>query len=150
MMCPPRALRLCSALLASVILCWSASVHAKTQTFSEQSDDAIDQYILCANKTDGFDRNDVMCTQDELNRQAKILDQAYRAYLERIDARQRRLLMRSQHAWKEDKDRTCHVGQFLEQELPGTLEIIETKSCLATEMSGRIRWLEEKYDNKQR
>jgi len=144
-----RAIVIRSMLPALSVFCCSITTHAKAQNFSGQSDAAIEQYIACSDKTDGFDWNDLGCTQKELSQQAEILDEVYGTVLSRLDAKQKKLLMRSQHIWREKMNRTCRLDEFLKDKYPGTLKIIETKSCLATEMSGRIRWLERKYGGPQ-
>lgn len=119
---------------------------AQPQTFTALSDASAEEFIRCADKAGLYEVDQALCASDELDRQADILERAYRTASMKLNFKQRQQLESSQRKWIVRRDLRCHVKELALQPIRGTFEIIEYKSCLATEIMDRIRWLEKHFD----
>ena len=135
-----------AATIASQVVC-----SAEPNNFSRQSDASHAEYERCIPKPYGYDWAHAMCALEYLEREYTILGEQLDAILPTLHRGQRAGLKQSQRKWEAEADRKCDAdSHYIGEKYPGTMQIVDFKSCKAFETNLRIEWLEEKYGRRQR
>lgn len=134
------------ALLILAIVLSAATSAAQARTFPERADASREVYYECAEESGGYNWAHAWCALKYLEREYAILDEQLQTILPTLNTRRKARLERSQRQWEARADRKCDAESgYIGEKYPGTMQIVDYKSCKGFEASLRIEWLEQRY-----
>jgi hypothetical protein len=115
------------------------------QDFARMSFRSVEVSVKCSKDAGIYSRDRNRCSYQDMVRQARLTERAYRAARTRAGEAGRRSFAASQRVWKESIDRQCHARDLFGPTPLGTDEIDEYLDCFAMAHIDRITWLERQY-----
>jgi uncharacterized protein YecT (DUF1311 family) len=133
-------------LVVLAVVVSAATSSDQARTYSQRAVAAREVYYECVPKPYGYDWAHATCALEYLEREYAVLDKQLRVILPKLRAKQRAQLEGAQRRWEASADRKCDAdSHYIGEKYPGTMQIVDYKSCKGFEASLRIEWLEQHY-----